>query len=37
MLRRKAGLPDDFWAEEVKLSRYSVTKWREKDLAKKAA
>ena len=31
MLRRKAGLPDDFWAEEVKLSRYSVTKWREKD------
>jgi AmmeMemoRadiSam system protein A len=37
MLRRKAGLPDDFWAEEVKLSRYTVTKWREKDLAKKAA
>jgi uncharacterized protein len=31
MLRRKAGLPDDFWAEEVKLSRYSVTKWREKN------
>ena len=31
MLRRKAGLPGDFWAEDVKLSRYSVTKWREKD------
>ena len=31
MLRRKAGLPDDFWAEEVKLSRYSVTKWSEKE------
>ncbi len=31
MLRRKAGLPDDFWADGVKLSRYSVTKWREKD------
>jgi AmmeMemoRadiSam system protein A len=31
MLRRKAGLPEDFWAEGVKLSRYSVTKWREKD------
>lgn len=31
MLRRKAGLPDDFWAEDVKLSRYSVTKWRETD------
>jgi AmmeMemoRadiSam system protein A len=30
MLRRKAGLPDDFWVEGVKLSRYSVTKWSEK-------
>ena len=29
MLRRKAGLPDDFWEEGVKLSRYTVTKWRE--------
>jgi AmmeMemoRadiSam system protein A len=29
MLRRKAGLPDDFWAEGVKLSRYGVTKWSE--------
>lgn len=28
-LKRKAGLPENFWAEEVKLSRYSVTKWRE--------
>ena len=28
-LKRKAGLPDNFWAEEVKLSRYTVTKWRE--------
>jgi len=37
MLRRKAGLPGDFWAEGVKLSRYTVTKWREKDLAKNAA
>lgn len=31
MLRRKAGLPADFWAEGVKLSRYTVTKWREKE------
>ena len=31
MLRRKAGLPDDFWAEDVKLSRYSVTKWSERE------
>lgn len=29
MLRRKAGLPDDFWEEGVRLSRYTVTKWRE--------
>lgn len=31
MLKRKAGLPVDFWAEGVKLSRYTVTKWREID------
>ncbi|HUW26247.1 MAG TPA: AmmeMemoRadiSam system protein A [Gallionella sp.] len=34
MLKRKAGLPDDFWADEIKLARYGVTKWREADLAK---
>jgi uncharacterized protein len=28
-LRYKAGLPPDFWDSDVKLSRYSVTKWRE--------
>jgi len=33
MLKRKAGLPDDFWAEEIKLARYGVTKWREADWA----
>ena len=32
-LKNKAGLPGDFWAEEVKLSRYTVTKWREADFA----
>lgn len=31
-LKRKAGLPGDFWAEDVKLSRYTVSKWRETDL-----
>ena len=31
-LKRKAGLPDDFWAEGVRLSRYTVTKWREQEL-----
>ena len=28
-LKHKAGLPQDFWAEEVKLSRYTVGKWKE--------
>ena len=28
-LKRKAGLPMDFWAEDVRLSRYTVTKWKE--------
>lgn len=32
-LRRKAGLPPDFWEPGLKLSRYTVTKWRERDLA----
>lgn len=32
MLKRKAGLPDNFWAEDVKMSRYTVSKWRETDL-----
>jgi MEMO1 family protein len=31
-LKRKAGLPADFWAEGVRLSRYTVSKWREADL-----
>ncbi len=28
-LKYKAGLPPDFWDAEVKLSRYTVFKWRE--------
>jgi hypothetical protein len=28
-LKRKAGLPVDFWADQVRLSRYTVSKWRE--------
>ena len=31
-LRRKAGLPDDFWDDGVKLSRYTVTKWSEEKI-----
>ncbi|OIR16283.1 hypothetical protein GALL_30030 [mine drainage metagenome] len=30
-LKRKAGLPDTFWAQEIRLSRYTVSKWREAD------
>jgi len=28
-LKRKAGLPVDFWADQVRLSRYTVSKWKE--------
>jgi AmmeMemoRadiSam system protein A len=28
-LKRKAGLPPDFWDSAVKLSRYTVSKWSE--------
>jgi len=28
-LKRKAGLPGDFWSPAVSLSRYTVRKWRE--------
>ncbi|HJQ62353.1 MAG TPA: AmmeMemoRadiSam system protein A [Burkholderiales bacterium] len=31
-LKYKAGLPPDFWDPEVRLSRYTVTKWRESEL-----
>jgi AmmeMemoRadiSam system protein A len=34
-LKYKAGLPPDFWDHEVKLSRYTVTKWRESQLGVK--
>jgi hypothetical protein len=32
-LKQKAGLPADFWADEIRLSRYTVTKWREAEFA----
>ena len=32
-LKRKAGLPASFWAAEVRLQRYTVSKWKEDDLA----
>jgi uncharacterized protein len=30
-LKYKAGLPPDFWDGEIRLSRYTVVKWREAD------
>jgi uncharacterized protein len=35
-LKQKAGLPPDFWAAEVRLERYTVTKWKETDLPARA-
>lgn len=31
-LKRKAGLPAGFWHDEVRLQRYSVSKWKEREL-----
>jgi uncharacterized protein len=31
-LKYKAGLPPDFWDPEVKLSRYTVVKWKETEI-----
>lgn len=28
-LKHKAGLPPDYWSEDVRLQRYSVRKWKE--------
>lgn len=30
-LKNKAGLSADFWADDVKLYRYTVSKWKESD------
>lgn len=30
-LKQKAGLPADFWSDDVSLSRYTVSKWKESD------
>lgn len=31
-LKRKAGLPTDFWHKDLRLQRYTVTKWKESEL-----
>ena len=30
-LKQKAGLPANFWSAQVRLERYTVTKWKEAD------
>jgi AmmeMemoRadiSam system protein A len=32
-LKRKAGLDANFWDDQVKLSRYTVSKWKERNFA----
>jgi AmmeMemoRadiSam system protein A len=32
-LKLKAGLPRDFWSDEIRLYRYQAAKWREPELA----
>lgn len=32
-LKGKAGLPGDFWSEELRAARYTVTRWREQPVA----
>ncbi|MBI4756704.1 MAG: AmmeMemoRadiSam system protein B [Betaproteobacteria bacterium] len=34
MLKRKAGLPADFWQPDVQIARYQVVKWREPEPAR---
>ncbi|WP_297323785.1 AmmeMemoRadiSam system protein A [Nitrosomonas sp.] len=36
-LKSKARLAEDFWAEDIQLSRYTVSKWREADYCKEHA
>lgn len=36
-LKHKAGLQPDFWADQVRLYRYTVSKWKERDLAEQTA
>jgi AmmeMemoRadiSam system protein A len=31
-LKQKAGLPEDFWSDAIRLSHYTVQKWRESEL-----
>ncbi|MBU0589675.1 MAG: AmmeMemoRadiSam system protein A [Gammaproteobacteria bacterium] len=36
-LKRKAGLPHDFWAQDIRLYRYNVNKWTESDISREVS
>ena len=36
-LKRKAGLREDFWSSDVKVARYTVIKWKEREFAAEGA
>jgi len=36
-LKRKTGLAEDFWSQEVRLHRYTVAKWKESDVKEATA
>jgi AmmeMemoRadiSam system protein A len=36
-LKRKAGLPEDFWSRDMQLARYAVSKWSESEFAAERA
>jgi len=33
-LKLKAGLPDNFWSDEIRLYRYQVSKWSEPEIGR---
>jgi AmmeMemoRadiSam system protein A len=35
-LKKKAGLAADFWSPDLRVARYSVSKWKESDFAPEA-
>lgn len=36
-LKRKAGLAEDFWSPDMKIARYTVSKWQERQFATERA
>jgi hypothetical protein len=36
-LKRKAGMPANFWSPEMRVSRYTVSKWQQAEFASELA